>query len=70
MAALERAKNLRGTNIFLNYSEAVRQRWEELIPAMKTAREHGYIAYIRYNRLIVHPPSQKTGRSERAQLPG
>ena len=33
VAVLERAKNLRGTYIFLNedYPEAVRQKWKELI---------------------------------------
>ena len=66
MAVLERDKIFRGTNIFLNldFSEAVHQRRKELIPAMKAAREHGNIAYIDYDRLIDHPPSQKPGRNE------
>ena len=72
VAVLERAKNLRGTCIFLNkdYSEAVRQKRKELIPAMKAARARGDIAYICYDRLIVHPPSQKPGSDERAKPMG
>ena len=64
VAVPERAKNLRGTYIFLNedYPEAVRQKRKELIPAMKAARTRGDIAYILYDRLIVHPPCQKPGR--------
>jgi hypothetical protein len=63
---LEKANNLRGTYIFLNkdYLEAVRQKRKKLIPAMKADRAHGDIAYIRYDRLIVHPPSLKSGRDE------
>jgi hypothetical protein len=61
VAALERAKNLRGTYIFLNgnYPEVVCQKREELILARKAARARGDIAYIRHDRLIVHPPFQK-----------
>lgn len=63
MAVLGKAKDLKGTNIYVNedYTEAVRQKRKELFPAMKAARERGDIAYIRYDRLIVHPPSQKPG---------
>jgi hypothetical protein len=63
---------LRGTYIFLNrdYPEAVHQKRKELIPAMKAARAHRVIAYIRYDRLTVHTPSQKPGRDERAKLMG
>ena len=68
VAVLDRAKNLRGTCIFFNkdYPEAVSQKRKELIPAMKADRMRGDIAYIRYDRFIVHPPSQKPGRDERA----
>ena len=54
VAVLERAKNLRGTYIFLNkdYPEAVCQKRKNLIPAMKAARACGDIAYTRYDRLI------------------
>jgi hypothetical protein len=72
VAVLERVKNLRGTYIFPNedYPEALRRRRTELIPAVKAARGGGDIAYIRYDRLIVHPPSQKPGRDERAKPMG
>ena len=68
MAVPERAKNLRGTNIFLikDYLKAVRTTCKELIPVMKAARERGDIASICYDRLIVYPPPQKVGRSETA----
>ncbi|KAJ8377991.1 hypothetical protein AAFF_G00249280 [Aldrovandia affinis] len=67
MAVLSKAKDLKGTNIYVNddYTEAVKQKRRELIPAMKTAREWGDIAYIRFDRLIVHPASQKHGAGER-----
>lgn len=60
---MARANKLRGSNIYLNedYSEAVRLRRKELIPIMKAERAKGNIAYIRYNKLIVHPPNQKPG---------
>jgi len=61
MAVLGKAKDLKCTNIYVNedYAEALRQKHRELISAMKAARERGDIAYIRYDKLIVHPPSQK-----------
>ncbi|KAJ8390585.1 hypothetical protein AAFF_G00101910 [Aldrovandia affinis] len=67
MAVLSKAKDLKGTNIYVNddYTEAVKQKRRELIPAMKAARERGDIAYIRFDRLIVHPASQKHGAGER-----
>ncbi|KAK7922388.1 hypothetical protein WMY93_009290 [Mugilogobius chulae] len=40
---LEKAKYLKGSNIFINedYSEVIRQKRKELIPAMKEARKRG-----------------------------
>ena len=72
VAVLESAKNLRWRYIFLNedYLEAVRQKRIELVPAMKAARARGDIAYIRYDRLIVHTNSQKPGRDQRAKPMG
>ncbi|CAH1258205.1 Hypp1974 [Branchiostoma lanceolatum] len=60
---LQRAKNLKGTHIFINedYSEAFRQKRRELIPELKAARERGNVAYLRFDRLIVHPPRQTSG---------
>lgn len=69
VAVLERAKKKRGTYFFLDkdHPEAVRHKRKELIPAMKAARECGD---IHYDRLIVHPPSMKPGRDERAKSMG
>lgn len=59
LAVLDRAKNLKGTGIFINedFPEAVRLRRKQLLPEMKAARQRGDIAYLRYDKLIVHPPS-------------
>ena len=61
MAVLGKAKDLKGTNIYVNedYTEAVRQKHKELIPAMKAARERDEIAYIQHDKRTVHPPAQK-----------
>lgn len=60
-AVMTRVNKLRGTNIYFNedYSEAVRIKRRELVPVMKAERAKGNIAYIRYDRLIVHSPSQR-----------
>ena len=61
LEVLSKAKALKGTNIFINkdFPEAVRQKRKELLPAMRTAWAEGKIAYLRYDKLIVHPPFQK-----------
>jgi len=61
LEVLGKAKALKGTNIFINedFPEAVRQKRKELLPAMRTARAEGKIAYLRNDKLIVHPPFQK-----------
>ncbi|KAL7372326.1 hypothetical protein ABVT39_014222 [Epinephelus coioides] len=58
---MENAKKLKGTGIYINedFSEAVRQKRKELLPAMRAARERGDIAYLSYDRLIVHAPGQR-----------
>lgn len=50
----ESAKQLKGTNIYLNkdFSDLVRQKRKELIQAIKEARQRGDIAYLRYGKLI------------------
>lgn len=60
LAVLEKVKFLSGTNIFVNedYSESVRQKCKELIPAMKEARKRGEIAYLGYDKFITHRPSK------------
>lgn len=61
MAVLGKAKDLKGTNIYVNedVTEAVRQKHKEPFPAMKAARERGSIAYIRYDRSTPLPKSQE-----------
>ena len=55
-AILQRAKSLRGTKIFINedFTDAVRQKRKELMPKLRAAREKGDIAYLRYDKLVVH----------------
>lgn len=57
---MEKAKCLKGTNIYLNedYPESVRQKRKELLPALKAARERGEIAFLRYDKLITYPSSE------------
>lgn len=54
---LKRAKNLKGTNLYINedYSEKVRQRRKDLLPQLREARIRGNIAYLRYDQLVVRP---------------
>ena len=68
LAVLDKAKNLKGSGIFINedFPEAVRQRRKELLPAMKAAREKGDIAYLRYDKLIVHPPTMNHPQQRKA----
>lgn len=47
------------TYINEDYTEAVRQKRKELLPAMKAAHARGDIAYLRHDKLIVHPPAHK-----------
>lgn len=58
---LEKAKNLKGSNIYVNedFSEAVRMKRKELIPATKEARKRGDIAYLRFDKLITHRPTSQ-----------
>ena len=58
-AVLQRAKNLKGTKIFINedYTDLVRQKRKELMPKLRAARERGDIAFLRYDKLIIHPRS-------------
>lgn len=66
-AVLERAKYLKGSNIYLNedFPENVRLRRKELMPELRAARERGEIAYLRYDKLITFPASQITKDSNR-----
>ena len=53
---LSKSKMLKGSNIFINedYPDSVRQKRKELLPKMKAARERGDIAFLRYDKLIIH----------------
>ncbi|KAJ8016243.1 hypothetical protein DPEC_G00005180 [Dallia pectoralis] len=70
MAVLRKTKDLKGTNIYVNedYTEAVRQKRKELIPAMKAARERSDIAYIR--QVYCPSPCPKAEGYEKHQQPG
>ena len=52
---LKRAKNLKGTNLYINedYSDKVRQKRKELLPKLREARTQGKIAYLRFDQLVV-----------------
>lgn len=58
LAVLDRAKKLKGSGIYINedFPEAVRQKRKELLPALRAARQRGDIAYLKYDKLIIHPP--------------
>lgn len=49
-------KNLKGTEIWIDedYPKNIQEERKLLIPQMKEARQRGYKAYIRYNKLIVN----------------
>ena len=59
-AIMERAKMLKGSNVFINedYSEAVREKRKALLPELKAARGRGDIAFLRFDKLIVRPSTQ------------
>ena len=54
----KRSKNLKGTNIYINedFSESVRQKRKDLLPQLKAERQKGNIAYLKFDKLVVHPP--------------
>lgn len=53
---LRNAKNLRGTEIWINedYPKSIREERRLLVPQLKEARNKGHRAYIRYNRLVIN----------------
>ncbi|KAI8490236.1 hypothetical protein Bbelb_319740 [Branchiostoma belcheri] len=53
---LRNAKMLKGTSIFINedYSERVRKKRKDLLPALRAARERGQSAYIRFDKLVIN----------------
>jgi len=52
---LRHAKLLKGTSIYINedYSERIRQKRKDLLPALRAARERGQVAHIRYDKLVI-----------------
>lgn len=54
LVVLEKAKLLKGSRIYINddFSQSVRQRHKESIPAMKDVRQKGDIAYLKFDKLI------------------
>ncbi|KAK7884087.1 hypothetical protein WMY93_027210 [Mugilogobius chulae] len=59
---LQRAKLLKGSKIFINedFTDAVRRKRRDLMPELRAARERGDIAYLRFDKLIVHPRNSST----------
>lgn len=53
---LRKSKDLKGTNIWLedDYTKEVLAERKWLIPQMKEARNKGYKAYLKYNKLVVN----------------
>ncbi|CAH1239564.1 Hypp5317 [Branchiostoma lanceolatum] len=66
LTILQNAKNLKGTGIYINedFSDAVRQKRKNLLPEMRAARERGNIAFLRFDRLVVHPPRGPTRNAD------
>ena len=58
-AILQRTKLLKGSKIFINedFTDTVRRTRKELMPELRAARERGDIAYLRQEKLIIHPRS-------------
>lgn len=58
-AVLQRANSLRETKIYINedYTDPVRLKRKELLPKLRAARDRGDIAFLRQDKLIIHPCS-------------
>lgn len=55
MGILKKTRNLKGTSIGIDedYPKNIQEERKSLIPHMKEARNRGYRAFLRYNKLIV-----------------
>ena len=53
---MRKTNNLKGTKIWVeeDYTKEIQRERKELIPHLKEAREKGYSAKLRYNKLIVN----------------
>lgn len=64
---LKKRKELKNTapGVYINedFSEAVRQKRRDLLPKLKEAWDRGDIAYLRYDRLVSHPPRERGAAS-------
>ncbi|KAK4884836.1 hypothetical protein RN001_001107 [Aquatica leii] len=62
MNILKNAKTLRGTDIWIDedYPKEVQEERRRLIPYMKEARNKGYKALIRYDKLIINNETYRT----------
>ncbi|CAJ1081032.1 LOW QUALITY PROTEIN: uncharacterized protein LOC128379724 [Xyrichtys novacula] len=60
---LKRRKELKKTapGVYINedFSEAVRQKRQDRMPKVREAWNRGDIAYLRYDRLVTHPPRER-----------
>ena len=66
IAVMERAKNLKGSNVLINedYPEEVGQKRKELLTELKATRERGYVSFLRYDKLIVLPAFQRKDKDK------
>ena len=58
-------RSLKGTRVFVreDYTDRMAEKRKELIPEMLEARKNGKVAYIRYNKFIIHDrPTMAYGR--------
>lgn len=69
MTVLGKAKELKGTSVYMNdkYSEGVKQKHREFIPAMKAAREQGDIVDMT-GSLFIPPPRMESEPSSLSSL--
>ncbi|VEN42895.1 unnamed protein product, partial [Callosobruchus maculatus] len=53
---LKNTRNLKGTNVWIDedYPKEVREDRRKLIPELKEARNRGYRATLRYNKLVIN----------------
>ena len=54
---LQRAKYLKGSKMYINedYTDAVHHKRKDLMPKLKAARDRGDIAFLRHDKLMIHP---------------
>ena len=62
---LKNKKSLAGTNIYVreDFSEKVLAKRKDLLPKMYEERKKGNVAYLRYDKLVVHPERNLRNRN-------